>query len=108
MHLYSNSCCVYCCFTAFSHYQLQKLIEQRRSEGCENKTDTLSEMIKNVSSNGDRLSDEEIQDQVITLMLSGYETTVGAVCGALYLLPLYPEVRYQLFTSVVYNSINFQ
>jgi cytochrome P450 len=49
-------------------------------------------MIKSVSSTGDRLSDEEIQDQVISLMLAGYETTVGAVCGALYLLPLYPEV----------------
>jgi cytochrome P450 len=56
-----------------------------------------------MSSTGDRLSDEEIQDQVITLMLAGYETTVGAVCGALYLLPLYPEVKCLLSTIAVRN-----
>jgi cytochrome P450 len=55
-------------------------------------------MINNVSSTGDSLSDEEIQDQVITLMLAGYETTVGAVCGALYLLPLYECVL--LYSSI--------
>eukprot|EP00953_Heterococcus_sp_UTEX-ZZ885_P014766 8338-Heterococcus_DN1.PRE.5 len=90
-----------------SHYQLQKLIEQRRSEGCENKTDTLSEMISNVSSTGDRLSDEEIQDQVITLMLAGYETTVGAVCGALYLLPLYPEIIVAKVARTTHNEVEY-
>ena len=46
-------------------------------------TDVLSRLIR-VEDGGDRLSDEELRDQLVTLLLAGHETTATALAWALY------------------------
>ncbi|KAG5175245.1 cytochrome P450 [Tribonema minus] len=70
---------------------IQEIIEERRASSCEGMTDTLSEMIKQ-----GQLSDEEIRDQMVTIMLAGYETTAALTVVALHLLPQFPQVLAKL------------
>ena len=40
---------------------------------------------------GDRLTDEELRDQLVTLLLAGHETTASALAWALYELGRSPS-----------------
>jgi len=73
----------------------QAIIQQRRREGCSDRTDTLSEMIRNSASvkSGGCMTDSEICDQCITLILSAFETTTGLAGVALYMVSEYPKVE---------------
>ncbi|KAG5175247.1 cytochrome P450 [Tribonema minus] len=66
---------------------IKDIIAERRASGCKDKSDMLSEMIKQ-----GQLTDEEIQDQVLNVMLAGYETTAALMLFAMHILPSYPEV----------------
>ncbi|KAG5191049.1 cytochrome P450 [Tribonema minus] len=67
------------------------IIADRRAQGCDNLSDTLSEMIKQ-----GQLTDEEMEDQMVTIMLAGYETTAAVMCVAMHVLPMHPEVLEKL------------
>ncbi|GAB3929758.1 cytochrome P450 [Kribbella albertanoniae] len=54
-------------------------IVYRRAHPDEAGTDVLSSLVEAVDEDGDRLSDEEIRDQVISLISAGYETTSAAM-----------------------------
>ncbi|WP_307531053.1 cytochrome P450 [Streptomyces umbrinus] len=49
---------------------------------------------------GDRLSDEEIHNQVMTLIVGGTETTGNATASALQMLALNPDVERRMHTEV--------
>jgi hypothetical protein len=52
--------------TANTTIQQQKQIQERRTEGLNGRMDTLSEMIRGTTG-GDKLTDQQIQDQVRTV-----------------------------------------
>ncbi|MFC9692221.1 cytochrome P450 [Kribbella sp. NPDC056951] len=54
-------------------------IAYRRAHPDDAGTDVLSSLVEAVDEDGDRLSDEEIRDQVISLISAGYETTSAAM-----------------------------
>jgi cytochrome P450 len=75
-------------------FVLQDIVQQRRGEGCSGRTDTLSELIRNsATSKSGGLTDSEICDQCITVILSAFETTTGLAGVALYMVTKYPEVK---------------
>jgi cytochrome P450 len=74
--------------TVENAYRLDELIyaeirERRRAADLTDRSDVLSRLIL-AGSDGDRLTDEELRDQLVTLLLAGHETTATALAWALY------------------------
>lgn len=68
--------------------------ERRVASDLATRTDVLSRLIR-VGTDGDasdRLTDEELRDQLITLLLAGHETTATALAWALYELGRSPAL----------------
>jgi cytochrome P450 len=83
--------------TVENAYRLDELIyaeirERRTATDLERRTDVLSRLIL-AGDDGDRLSDEELRDQLVTLLLAGHETTATALAWALYELGRDPAQR---------------
>jgi cytochrome P450 len=69
-------------------YRLDELMyaeirERRRATDLTERTDVLSRLIL-AGEDGDRLTDEELRDQLVTLLLAGHETTASALSWTLY------------------------
>ncbi len=71
-------------------------IHQRRQQTVHSATDILSLLLSARDEVGAALTDEEIRDELITLIVAGYETTTTAVLWALYWVAKLPEVREKL------------
>ncbi len=74
--------------TVENAYRLDELIyaeirERRAAPDLAERSDVLSRLIL-VDDGGDRLTDEELRDQLVTLLLAGHETTATALAWALY------------------------
>ncbi len=66
--------------------------ERRASADLDSRPDVLSRLIR-VDDGGDRLSDAELRDQLVTLLLAGHETTATALAWALHEVGRSPEQR---------------
>jgi cytochrome P450 len=71
------------------------LIAKRRADGAD-RGDALSMLLATDAETGERMSDEQIRDEVMTLFLAGHETTANALTWTLYLLARHPEVDARL------------
>jgi len=60
-----------------------EIAERRAAPDLDQRTDVLSTLIR-VDDDGDRLGDDELRDQLVTLLLAGHETTATALAWALY------------------------
>ena len=58
--------------------------ERRAAPDLATRTDVLSRLIRAGGDEGDALTDEELRDQLVTLLLAGHETTATALAWALY------------------------
>jgi cytochrome P450 len=69
------------------------MIRERRASGHD-PGDMLSMLLATRDADdGSALSDEEVRDQAMTIMLAGHETTANALAWTFYLLGRHPEVR---------------
>jgi cytochrome P450 len=75
------------------------LIRERRESG-EDTGDLLSMLLRFQDDEGARMSDEQLRDEVITVLLAGHETTALALCWTWYLLSLDPEVEAKLLEEL--------
>ena len=66
--------------------------ERRTAPDLAERTDVLSRLIREGQESGDPLSDIELRDQLVTLLLAGHETTATALAWALYELGRHPEL----------------
>jgi cytochrome P450 len=71
--------------------------ERRRSPG--DRGDLLSMLMEAVDTEGSsgRMSDQQVHDECLTIMLAGHETTANALSFSLWLLAKYPEVQTRLY-----------
>lgn len=74
--------------TVDNAYRLDELIyaeirERRTATDLDQGSDVLSRLIWQ-GDDGDRLTDEELRDQLVTLLLAGHETTASALSWALH------------------------
>jgi cytochrome P450 len=68
------------------------LITRRRRDGSE-RADALSMLLAaSEAHTGDRLSDEQIRDEIMTLFIAGHETTANLLTWTLYLLAQHPPI----------------
>ncbi|MGF1675314.1 MAG: cytochrome P450 [Rivularia sp. (in: cyanobacteria)] len=81
--------------------QLDKLlyteINQRRSQSdITNRVDILSLLMSAKDENGNSMTDQELRDELMTLLIAGYETTATAMAWGFYWIPQKPKVREKL------------
>lgn len=61
-------------------------IHDRRSQSLHNRTDILSVLMMARDEQGESMSDQELRDQLMTLLLLGHETTASGLTWAFYWL----------------------
>jgi cytochrome P450 len=66
------------------------IVAQRRADGGR---DIVSLLLAERDERGAALSDEDVRNEVVTLVLAGHETTATALTWAWYLLATHPAVR---------------
>jgi cytochrome P450 len=71
------------------------IIENRRKSG-EDRGDLLSMLILAEDDSGERMTDKQLRDEVMTLFLAGHETTANALCWTFWLLSLAPDAEAKL------------
>jgi cytochrome P450 len=74
---------------------LYALIEERRRDHAD-RDDILSMLVDTRHEDGTPMSDEEIRDELMTLLVAGHETTASTLAWALEILVRHPEVLERL------------
>lgn len=85
------------------HQILYTEIQERRDNPDSSRTDILSLMMSAQDENGEGMTDIELRDELMTLLLAGHETTASALTWALYWIHNLPTVREKLINEL--NSI---
>jgi cytochrome P450 len=80
-------------------------IDERRADpNLDERQDILSLMAQARFENGEPMSNQELRDQLVTLLLAGHETTATALAWTADLLVRYPDVMNRLVDEVDANA----
>ena len=80
---------------------IDHLIAQRRAQGdAADSGDLLSMLLLSHDEAGDRMSDDEVRDQLVTLFVAGHETTSNALTWTWYLLSQHPAEEARLHAEL--------
>lgn len=82
------------------------LLRERRAESDQNRQDILSLMMAARYDDGQGMSDEELHDELMTLLVAGHETTASALTWAFYWIDHLPEVREKLLQELNTIGVN--
>jgi len=77
-----------------------EIARRRRDPLLELHDDVLSLLIRSRDEAGDALTDRELRDQLLTLLVAGHETTAGALAWALERLVRHPAVLARLTAEI--------
>ncbi|APR81288.1 cytochrome P450 [Minicystis rosea] len=72
--------------------RIEQMIADRRRAGLD-RPDLLSLLLATHDEHGDRMSDKQVRDEIVTLFIAGHETTATALTWSLYLLGRHPEAH---------------
>ena len=75
-------------------------IQERRANFDPDRTDVLSLLLSARDEQGAGLTDEELHDELMTLLVAGHETTATALTWALYWIHQLPEVQRKLIAEL--------
>jgi cytochrome P450 len=75
---------------------LAEIARRRRVEDLGERTDILSLLLQARDDDGEPLSDGELRDELVTLLVAGHETTAAALSWALLELASHPSVQDRL------------
>jgi cytochrome P450 len=76
-----------------------RIIQDRRATG-EDPGDLLSMLLRAQDENGSGMTDRQLRDEVLTLLLAGHDTTALALSWAWYLLARNPEAEARLWAEL--------
>jgi cytochrome P450 family 135 len=79
---------------------LAEIAERRRDPELERREDMLSLLMSARMEDGSQMSDRELRDQLVTLLLAGHETTATALAWTFDLLLRHPEALARLTAEV--------
>lgn len=79
---------------------LYQQIQQRREQADLSRTDILSLLISARDEAGEPMTDKELRDELMTLLVAGQETTATALAWALYWIHKLPAVREKLLLEI--------
>jgi cytochrome P450 family 110 len=75
-------------------------ISERRLTNDTSRTDILSLLMSARDKNGQQMTDKELRDQLVSLLLLGYETTAGVLAWLFYLIHAHPKVKDKLIQEL--------
>jgi len=78
---------------------LLEIVEKRRASPDADEYDFLSMYIGATDKNGQHFTDRELIDELITLIVAGYETSAGTLNWAWYLLSIHPDAEAELLAE---------
>jgi cytochrome P450 len=95
-------------FQKYALAQLDKpiyeVIAQRRKEpDLEERTDIMSMLMRATTEDGDAMTDSELRDELISLLLAGHETTANSLAWAWERLTRAPDAYNELYDAVRTN-----
>ena len=76
-----------------------RIITERRQSG-EDRGDLLSMLLRARYENGESMTEHQIRDEVVTMLLAGHETTALALSWTCYLLSRHPQIQSALAAEV--------
>ncbi|MBJ7353501.1 MAG: cytochrome P450 [Thermoleophilaceae bacterium] len=76
------------------------IAERRADSGLADRSDIMSALIKARDEDGSELSDSELRDQLLTLLLAGHETTANSMAWAWERLTRTPDAYEELHDAV--------
>lgn len=79
---------------------LYQEIDERRANPDDSRTDVMSMLMASRDEQGEAMSDEELRDELMTLLFAGHETTATALTWALYWIHKLPEVKQKLLAEL--------
>lgn len=79
---------------------LYQEIADRREEGVGDRNDILSLLMLAQDEDGSPMTDKELRDELLTLLIAGHETTATSLAWALYWLHTLPEVKQKLLQEL--------
>lgn len=79
---------------------LYEEIQERREHPDPSRTDILSLLMAARDEAGEAMTDEELRDELMTLLVAGHETTATAIAWALYWIHKLPSVREKLLEEI--------
>lgn len=82
------------------HELLQAEIKERRNNLDEERTDVLSLMMAARDENGQAMSDEQLKDELLSILFAGHETTATILAWAFYQIHRQPNVRAKLLAEL--------
>lgn len=82
------------------HDLLQAEIEERRTRGNEERTDVLSLMMAARDEHGQAMTDEELRDELLTILFAGHETTATIIAWAFYQIHQRLDIREKLLQEL--------
>lgn len=86
--------------TAVLYETIDRLIAERRGPGAADTGDLLSMLLRAKDEAGDRFTDTEVRDQLVTFFVAGHETTSNALTWTWYLLSQHPEAEARVHAEV--------
>ncbi|GAB1539117.1 cytochrome P450 [Scytonema sp. NUACC21] len=82
------------------HQLLQDEIQERRHRPDPSRTDILSLLMAATDEAGQPMTDEELRDELMTLLTAGHETTATALTWAMYWIHKLPAVKEKLLEEL--------
>jgi cytochrome P450 len=79
---------------------LYREIARRRKEGCAGRTDIFSMLVEARYEDGRPMSDVELRDEMMTLLVAGHETTATALAWAIFRVHHTPGVHERLLAEL--------
>lgn len=75
-------------------------IQERRDNLEPGRSDILSLLLEACDENGNGLSDQDLRDELLTLLVAGHDTTSTALIWAIYWIHSLPEVKQKLLKEL--------
>jgi unspecific monooxygenase len=82
------------------HKLLQAEIESRKAQEHEERTDILSLMMAARDENGQAMTDDELRDELLTILFAGHETTATTLAWAFYQIHQRLDIREKLVNEL--------
>jgi cytochrome P450 len=84
-----------------------EIASRRFASDLETRTDVLSRLLQTKDTSAAPLTDAELRDQLITLLLAGHETTAAALSWTLYELAQHPDIQRQVISAAAHGNEEF-
>jgi cytochrome P450 len=79
---------------------VKRIIAERRANGFANRNDFLSRLMAARDENGQTMSDRQLRDEAVTLLLAGHETTALTLSWTWYFLGQHPEIDRRIAAEI--------